>query len=79
MYEIERDIPPPLPAQQAAHYGFERLQVGDSFLVPCTMDLMVATTNRVRWAVKKYRRTHAKATKFRTAVKTTGVRVWRVA
>jgi hypothetical protein len=79
MYEIERDIPPPPVPSRPPAYGFDRLQVGDSFLVPCTMELMALTTNRVRWAVKKYRRTHARDTKWRTAVKSTGVRVWRVA
>ena len=77
MYEIEQGVEPPPPPRHVGHYGFERLQPGDSFLVPSTMALLDTTTNRVRWALKKYRRTHAKATKWRTAVKSTGVRVWR--
>jgi hypothetical protein len=79
MYEIEQGVELPPPPRHVGCYQFERLKVGDSFLVPCTLALMDTTANRVRWAVKKYRRTHAKSTKWRTAVKTTGVRVWRVA
>jgi hypothetical protein len=79
MYEIQSDIPPPAAPKGPAVYGFERLQPGDSFLVPSTMEMLSATSNRVRWAVKKYRRTHAIASKWRTAVNTKGVRVWRVA
>jgi hypothetical protein len=78
MYEIERGLEPP-PQRNASQYGFDRLQVGDSFLVPCTMELMTTTVNRVRWAVKKHRRHNAKATKWRTATNSKGVRVWRVA
>jgi hypothetical protein len=78
MYEIEQGVEPPPPPRHAGCYGFERLKVGDSFLVPASLALMSTTKDRVRWALKKYRRTHAKDTKWRTAVKTTGVRVWRV-
>lgn len=78
MFEIEQGLEPPRQ-RNATHYGFERLQPGDSFLVPCTMELMTSTVNRVRWAVKKHRRTHARDTKWRTAINSKGVRVWRTA
>jgi hypothetical protein len=77
MFEIERDIPPP-PRGFNASYGFERLNVGESFLVPATMAMLTTTAERVRWAVTKYRRANAPQAKFRTAVNNKGIRVWRV-
>jgi hypothetical protein len=77
MFEIEKDVPPPA-AKENASYKFERLAVGDSIFVPSTVALLPTTANRLRWAVKKYRRTHAPLTKWRTATKVNGIRVWRL-
>jgi len=79
MFVIEHDVPPPAAAKGPAVYGFERLRVGDSFLVPATVMTLTTVASRVRWALKKYRRTHANDTKWRTAANTKGVRVWRIA
>jgi hypothetical protein len=79
MFEIERDIPPPVEPQKNARYGFERLAAGESFLVPSSMAALTTTADRVRWAVKKYRRAHAPESEWRTAVNSKGIRIWRVA
>jgi hypothetical protein len=78
MFEITYDIPPPEAPKGPALYQFERLLPGGSMFVPSTLAMLTTTADRVRWAVKKYRRAHAPDTKWRTAVKSNGIRVWRV-
>lgn len=77
MFAIETDVPPPA-ARNNHVYGFERLQVGESFLVPCEGAELTATGQRVRWAVKSYRKRNAPETRWRTKASSKGIRVWRV-
>lgn len=72
LYEIVSDVPPP-PARGQRVYEFDVMNVGDSFLVP------LSEAQRVRWAVKKYRRNKAATTRWRTKSTNKGIRVWRVA
>ena len=72
LYEIQNDVPPP-PAGTNRIYEFAAMKVGDSFLAP------TSEAQRVRWAVKKYRRNNAPTTLWRTRTTSKGVRVWRVA
>jgi len=76
MYPIEHDLPPP-PARTNRPYAFEKMNVGDSFLVPCKVTELTALAQRVQWAAKRYRRRIASQTRWRTK-STQGVRIWRV-
>ena len=80
MFAIERDIPPPPEphpwAGRNSYYGFERLEPGDSFLVPTGDEGLAVSAQRVRWAIKRYQR--KSDTKWRTKSTNKGVRVWRV-
>jgi hypothetical protein len=78
MFEITYDIPPPASAKGPAVYGFERLLPGGSMLIPAELMMLTTIAHRTRWALKKYRKAHAPDTKWRTAVNTKGIRVWRV-
>lgn len=71
LYEIVSDAPAP-PSRTNRTYEFGRMQVGDSFLAPRT------EAQRIRWAVKSYRRNNAPTTRWRTKSTNHGVRVWRV-
>jgi hypothetical protein len=79
MFAIEKDITPPATypaAPSNAYYGFERLEPGDSFLVPCEGPDRQIAARRVRWAIKHYRRKNG--TTWRTKTVSKGVRIWRI-
>jgi|tagenome__1003787_1003787.scaffolds.fasta_scaffold19656186_2 hypothetical protein len=77
MFAIESDVPAPAPRTTRV-YEFDRMQVGESFLVPCEVTELSVTGQRVRWAVKDYRKRHAPETRWRTKASSKGIRVWRV-
>jgi hypothetical protein len=79
LYEIVSDVPPP-PARSNRIYEFDRMLVGQSFLIPAeAREERSVLAQRVRSAVKHYRRRNAPHTLWRTKSTSKGVRVWRVA
>jgi hypothetical protein len=79
LYEIVDDVPAP-PARTNRIYEFNRMAVGQSFFVPAeSREERSVLAQRVRWAVKNYRRRCAPESLWRTKSKANGVRVWRVA
>lgn len=69
MYTIEKNVPIP-PYSKAARFPYERLEVGDSFLVTDVKLTSVCNSN--------YRIGKRLNRKFTARQEESGVRVWRV-
>lgn len=71
-YEIEKGIPAPSPQGERCKYPFRKMEVGDSFFVPCEHG------NAIELAVRASARPRDEK-KFTVSRVEGGVRVWRVA
>ena len=74
MFKIEKDIelPPQRWGRGHVKYPFEDLEIGDSFLVPCTEDEMKKIAKRLPVLYGRH-----KPKRFATRTMVDGVRCWR--
>ena len=79
MYEIEKNVP--LPGV-VSRYPLDKMQVGDSFLIPaesaCDGNWTAREQSRVATAVRAVRETNP-GFKYLTRATEDGLRVWRTA
>ena len=70
MYEIEKDVLIPSQRFAAKNYPLDKMEVGDSFVVPQEKG------GSVQWAIQRYCLLHD--CKFLTRKDPKGRRIWRV-
>lgn len=74
-YPIDKNFPIPIRQRGggiAALYPFDEMEVGDSFLIPCTKEEAKAKRGSVLVSTKR-----VPLMNFTTRITTKGVRVWR--
>jgi hypothetical protein len=76
--KVEHDIP--VPVTHCNKYPFDKMQVGDSFGIPCNDRTRAAVRNRVNVSCVLHR-ARTPGSKFKISSKrgTSEVRVWRTA
>jgi hypothetical protein len=73
MIEIESSVP--LPALQSK-YPFDKMEVGDSFFIPCGFLEVQKCLTKARNESQKFKQ--GKEVRFYSAIVDQGVRVWRI-
>ena len=73
MIEIESSVP--LPALHSK-YPFDKMEVGDSFFIPCGFLEVNQCLTKVRRSAHKFKQ--GKEVRFYACIVDKGVRVWRV-
>lgn len=76
VYNIEKGFPIPDPRRSWTKYKFREMEIGDSFLVPCSRFDLAKTMNsltscRAHWQRKL-------GWKFLMRTRLNGIRIWRV-
>jgi hypothetical protein len=78
-YKIEKNIP-----YKAKHkgeeYSFDKLEVGDNILIPCSKEMLDKTAMRIRYILGLYKLRINSSKKVGFAIRTNsdGIRVWRL-
>lgn len=75
-FQIEKGAPAPKPRVRYTSYPFPDMQVGDSFVVPCSDAEKRETQSRVVGAAWRWSRRNGG--KFTSRGVNGGVRIWRI-
>lgn len=77
-YRIESGIPIARKRMEIVRFPFDKMKVGDSFLVPTKDQDPIKAGMSIYTAVKSFNAHNGKAYKVATRKTETGLRVWRI-